>query len=116
MNTSARALPHAQQGEILFPFAQQYVLVREPVAQLDAAVELLHALLVQIDAALLDRPSGFALRLNEPDLYDRVDEGEGVFARHGRGGDLASEGVEYPAVGGMRVEIAEQHVRGDAGG
>src|SRR5207237_8133338 len=84
MNISAR---DAQQGVVLLSLAQQEVSIGEPVTGFDALFSFLDALLIDVDADLLDCAARFALRLGQAAPLQRVDLCEGVCACYRCRGD-----------------------------
>src|SRR6266704_4516303 len=102
MNMSALPL-HAQQGVILFSLAQQDGVVGEPVARVDAPFDVLDALVIEVDAALLDGAPRLALRLGEPGPDDCVYERAAVRAGDASGRDLLGQRVEHAPVRLVRI-------------
>src|SRR5438034_5286547 len=61
-----------QQRVVLLALTQEQVATGEPIGRLDLPGRILHALLVDVDATLLDCPARFALRFLQPCVYNRV--------------------------------------------
>src|SRR6266566_1573824 len=108
---AARACPSSavfsQQRVFLLSFAQQGVTAGNPVSRSQGPRGVVDPLLIQIDAALLDRPARFVLGLGEPGLYHRIDN-RGVGALRRRRGNFLRQDVEHARVCAAGLFLAEQ--------
>src|SRR3989449_1795104 len=108
-----------QQRVVLLALAQQQVATGEPIGRLDLPGRVLHALLVDVDPPLLDRPARFALRFRQPGVDDRVHEREAIARRHAGGGDLLRQQVQRARLDVSWIQVTEEngiHRRGIGGG
>src|SRR3989449_6842888 len=78
-----------------------------------------HALLVDVDPTLLDRPARFALRFRQPGVDNRVHERQAIARRHACGGDLLRQQVQRARLDVSWIHVTEENSiyrRGIGGG
>src|SRR5688572_25089092 len=85
----------SQERVFLLALAQQQIAAADPVVRRDLARDVVDALLIDVDPALLDTAPRFALGLGEPGLGHEIDDRHVAVSLDGDRRDLAGEDVEY---------------------